>query len=67
MLVAVSLVLSASAATAQTVNTKWHCPKAPSQSYDVGDVPGHVYSITGCTGVNNSDGSADLYARARSQ
>jgi hypothetical protein len=59
LLVALTLVVSVSVATAQSkINTKWHCNKATTEhTLNVGDTPDHVYYIgqgtctaTGSTG-----------------
>jgi hypothetical protein len=59
LLIALSLLVSASVATAQSkVDTKWHCPKATTENkLDVGDVPDHVYWIgQGTCEAAKSDG-----------
>lgn len=46
VLVALSVLVSGSVAMAQNkVDTKWHCPKQPETTLDVGDVAGHSYAI----------------------
>ena len=45
-LIALALLVAASLAQAQTIDTKWHCPKATTeQKLDVGDTPDHSYWI----------------------
>lgn len=56
--VAVFLLVPAFLA-AESVNSKWHCPKATAeQQYDVGDVPGHIYGLAQatCTPTGSSRG-----------
>jgi hypothetical protein len=51
------VLVSGSAAMAQTVNTKWHCAAPTKQAaYDVGDVAGHTYLIAQgmCTATSSS-------------
>ncbi len=58
-LIALSLVVSASIAMAQSkIDTKWHCSKAAGdQKLDVGDVPDHIYWIgQGTCDATSSDG-----------
>jgi len=46
VLVALSLLVSASLAMAQSkIDTKWHCSKPTDQKIDVGDVPDHTFWI----------------------
>ena len=65
VLVALSLLVSVSAAMAQSkVETKWHCQKpAADHKFDVGDVPDHSYWIGQGTCNATSSGSAFSFTR----
>ncbi|HUJ94592.1 MAG TPA: hypothetical protein VLW84_04945 [Terriglobales bacterium] len=61
LLMALALLVSGSAATAQNkIDTKWHCPKATTEyKLDVGDVPGHIFWI-GQGSCEATESSGDL-------
>jgi len=59
LLVAFCLLVFAAAATAEKIDTKWHCPKQTADhTFDVGDVAGHSYMILQgtCSATSSASG-----------
>jgi hypothetical protein len=59
VVVAFSLLVLGTAAMAQKIDTKWHCPKPTAvQQYEVGDMPDHNYVIQqgSCEAISSKTG-----------